>query len=346
MKPLLTLFFIALLSLSNSTNAADFLDIPSCHALTAADGKYRLGLTMPLKNPDLAARAYELSLFYQDLSLCQTSWNDILPQWQPQSPVANLERYYGYAIYAISLIISLLLFVLLPSDWRRQVTVLGLFFIAFTTYLFSSAGLWLSKQSSLPQNMLYQEVVLLQKSGESEQWLDIAGVWQLDEHLINLGLKPDFTDTQLSIAENFPSIIIIRDMTTGNVTDTYSRDQLSLEATGNTQLSDAGLLLEFIQLDESSLTSIKIWVAAQDLILQPEINNPQGQQFKVYNSLNIRQQPGVQSDKLKNSPLHKGTIVEVIAPPQGDWWKVRVVSTNIQGWVNSLWLRKIDNQHE
>ena len=340
MKPILTLLFIMLFS--PSIFAADYLDLPPCHALTSVDGQYRLGLTLPLKNPDLAARSYELSLFYQDLSLCQTSWDNILPQWQPQSPVAELERYYGYGVYISAFIISLLCFALLPSDWRRQVTVLGLLFIAITTYLLGSVGLWLSKQSALPQQLLYQEVVLLQKGGESKQWLDIAGVWELDEQLTQLGLKPDFTHTRLSLAQHKPETLIIRDSTTGNITQQYSSEQLDLQSTGNSRLSDAGLLLELSQHHPINNTTTHVWVAAQDLSLQTPINNPQNHHFKVHNSLNIRQQAGTQSALLASSPLHKGTLVDVIAPPQGDWWQVRVLSTGEQGWVNSLWLRRVE----
>ncbi len=60
---------ILILAQPGLVSAAEYIDLPPCQALTADDGQYRLGLMTPLNNPDLAARSYELSLFYYQFNV-------------------------------------------------------------------------------------------------------------------------------------------------------------------------------------------------------------------------------------------------------------------------------------
>ncbi len=198
------------------------------------------------------------------------------------------------------------------------------------TYVLATAGLFLAKQFELPQKLLYQHVVLLQKSGEAAQWLNIEGVWDLDTYLTQSGLKSDFRLTHLNRK---------------NSAETSANDSVQQALTGNLRLSKQGLMIELKETDKHKATR-HIWLPAQDFSDNSLDDNPQGKQFKVHNSLNIRQHPGIQSPRLTSSPLHRSAVVEVIAPPQGDWWKVKVLTTGEQGWVSSLWLRSLEDFDE
>jgi hypothetical protein len=43
--------------------------------------------------------------------------------------------------------------------------------------------------------------------------------------------------------------------------------------------------------------------------------------------------------------LRAGTVVSATGATDGDWWRVRVDGSDVEGWASSLWLRRTDERH-
>ncbi len=380
--------------------------MPDCSELTAADGKYRLGLATPMNNPALEVRLYELGMFYQDLAVCRTGWSEVLPSATPWGPNPAMEKYTGYAAFGVALLITLLLYTQLPREWRRNVTALGILGVVTSTWLLGSAGLVLAKSMGLSQQ-LYDEVVVLQESRGEEQWFEVRGVWDLDRRLMAQGLTPDLSLTHLK-AKPVADAVELRETPEGEVVDGASAEGATMQPTGNHQVVNNVLLVEVLMIEAvaeeeestvnkdadnqppiveelpvttetevkrqveetvevSAVTEAEVdapideqasvdtapvqqpeptrptyWVDRNEVEFGPAILDPNGKRFRVHRALNIRQSPGVQHPQVAGSPLHRGTEVEVVSRPRGDWWKVKVGDTDQVGWVSSLWLRRIE----
>ena len=303
----------------------DYLDLPPCDSLLAVDGQYRLGIAQPMNNADLGARLVELGGFYKDLGTCRVEWRQILPRFTPWSPVPELEKYYGYGLFALALVVVSLLYSLLPKSWRRQVTLLGILGVVSLTWLLGSGGLLLAQKLGLPQKYLYKEVMMLQDSESQPQWFEVAGVWDLDQKLMSMNLKPDEMTEYL---HQRPEIAQAAD-------STPAANPVAVQPTGEHKI-EAGQLMREVTVNN---TQTRLWVPSRELASRPNTLDPVGQDFIVHRAANIRQRPGVQHPRLDISPLHRGTRVTVIGPVQGDWWKVRVSDSGVEGWMSSLWLR-------
>jgi hypothetical protein len=67
-----------------------------------------------------------------------------------------------------------------------------------------------------------------------------------------------------------------------------------------------------------------------------------GARYRVIDDLNLREDRGVRATRMRVLPA--GTIVSATGATDGDWWRVRarVDGHPVEGWANSLWLRRAD----
>lgn len=347
------LFVFLLFAWVQTAIAVEYVDLPDCDALVATDGKYRMGMVTPMNNPDLEVRLYELGMFYEDLTVCRTSWNEVLPTVTPWAAEPQLEKYIGYGFYAFGLLITLLLFTLLPRAWRRHVTLLGIIGVTVGTWGIGSISLALANTTGITQSLFFDEVILLQESQGDEKWIEVTGVWSLDRQLMTLGLEANLSMSQLRAKPEGEKLSLHATPDNQAVTEIMA-DDVTLKPTGSHKVVDEKVMLEvevvqevpeempvtLVNAADKSNVSGTYWVAVDEIDVGPAILEPEGKQFRVHRALNIRTSPGVQHPIIDGSPLHRGTEVEVIASPQGDWWKVRELESGHQGWVSSLWLRK------
>lgn len=111
----------------------------------------------------------------------------------------------------------------------------------------------------------------------------------------------------------------------------------SEEADGNVAVADDAGVAKPVDASEPKPVHTA-WVDADNLLFNfaPAIIDPVGKSYRVRQALNLRASPGIQHER--RSVLPRGSLVEVIGPTQGDWWKVRSADGD-EGWVSSLWLR-------
>ena len=64
--------------------------------------------------------------------------------------------------------------------------------------------------------------------------------------------------------------------------------------------------------------------------------------YRVVDDLNLREDRGVRAVRMRVLPA--GTVVSATGATDGDWWRVRarVGGHPVEGWANSLWLRRAD----
>jgi hypothetical protein len=68
-----------------------------------------------------------------------------------------------------------------------------------------------------------------------------------------------------------------------------------------------------------------------------------GARYRVIDDLNLRADRGVRATRVR--VLAAGTIVSTTGATDGDWWRVRVDGSDVEGWASSLWLRRTDERH-
>ncbi len=68
-----------------------------------------------------------------------------------------------------------------------------------------------------------------------------------------------------------------------------------------------------------------------------------GARYRVIDDLNLRADHGVRATRVRVLPA--GTIVSTTGATDGDWWRVRVEGSDVEGWASSLWLRRTDERH-
>ncbi len=68
-----------------------------------------------------------------------------------------------------------------------------------------------------------------------------------------------------------------------------------------------------------------------------------GAHYRVVDDLNLRADRGVRATRVRVLPA--GTIVSPTGATDGDWWRVRVAGSDVEGWASSLWLRRTDERH-
>ncbi|KGF81974.1 hypothetical protein IA69_08520 [Massilia sp. JS1662] len=68
-----------------------------------------------------------------------------------------------------------------------------------------------------------------------------------------------------------------------------------------------------------------------------------GARYRVVDDLNLRSDRGVRAARMRVLPA--GTIVSTTGATDGDWWRVRVEGSGVEGWASSLWLRRTDERH-
>lgn len=68
-----------------------------------------------------------------------------------------------------------------------------------------------------------------------------------------------------------------------------------------------------------------------------------GARYRVVDDLNLRAERGVRATRMRVLPA--GTIVSTTGATDGDWWRVRVEGSGVEGWASSLWLRRTDERH-
>jgi hypothetical protein len=68
-----------------------------------------------------------------------------------------------------------------------------------------------------------------------------------------------------------------------------------------------------------------------------------GARYRVVDDLNLRADRGVRAARMRVLPA--GTIVSTTGATDGDWWRVRVEGSDVEGWASSLWLRRTDERH-
>ena len=68
-----------------------------------------------------------------------------------------------------------------------------------------------------------------------------------------------------------------------------------------------------------------------------------GAHYRVIDDLNLRADRGVRATRMRVLPA--GTIVSTTGATDGDWWRVRVEGSDVEGWASSLWLRRTDERH-
>jgi hypothetical protein len=81
-----------------------------------------------------------------------------------------------------------------------------------------------------------------------------------------------------------------------------------------------------------------VQVALATLPAAPEAGAP----YRVVDDLNLREDRGVRAMRMRVLPA--GTVVSATGATDGDWWRVRarVNGHPVEGWANSLWLRRAD----
>ena len=69
-----------------------------------------------------------------------------------------------------------------------------------------------------------------------------------------------------------------------------------------------------------------------------------GRVYRVHDDLNVRAAKGTGAQRLAVVPA--GSVVTTTGVRDGDWWQVsaRVAGREVQGWSNSLWLRRADEK--
>jgi hypothetical protein len=83
--------------------------------------------------------------------------------------------------------------------------------------------------------------------------------------------------------------------------------------------------------------------APVQVALAPPPAGPQtGARYRVVDDLNLREDRGVRAVRMRVLPA--GTVVSATGATDGDWWRVqaRVNGHPVEGWANSLWLRRAD----
>jgi hypothetical protein len=68
-----------------------------------------------------------------------------------------------------------------------------------------------------------------------------------------------------------------------------------------------------------------------------------GARYLVVDDLNLREDRGVRAPRMR--VLRVGTVVSATGATDGDWWRVRVEGSGVEGWASSLWLRRTDERH-
>jgi len=68
-----------------------------------------------------------------------------------------------------------------------------------------------------------------------------------------------------------------------------------------------------------------------------------GAHYRVIDDLNLREDRGVRAARMR--VLRAGTVVSATGATDGDWWRVRVEGSGVEGWASSLWLRRTDERH-
>jgi hypothetical protein len=68
-----------------------------------------------------------------------------------------------------------------------------------------------------------------------------------------------------------------------------------------------------------------------------------GARYRVIDDLNLREDHGVRATRVRVLPA--GTVVSATGATDGDWWRVRVDGSDVEGWASSLWLRRTDERH-
>jgi hypothetical protein len=68
-----------------------------------------------------------------------------------------------------------------------------------------------------------------------------------------------------------------------------------------------------------------------------------GARYRAVDDLNLREDHGVRAARVRVLPA--GTVVSTTGATDGDWWRVRVDGSDVEGWASSLWLRRTDERH-
>ncbi len=268
--------------------------LPLCRDLTVSKGETLLGVTLPAQDKALEVRSFELGLFYEKLTVCNRSWDEVVSiqkgagevQWADVKGVRDLDR------------------VLMDHNLRPELQV-----------------------AEVTLKPVHGKVALLQALGVDEQLKEVDS----GEKLETTGRK------EIRANERFVEVTVQEQAEKVGLKAAERATKLS-PVIGEPVKEE---VTEVAETEEVKPAPVTAWVSADDVEyfdFAPAIIVPVGKVFRVYRPLNFRGSPGVQHQALR-APLPRGTVVEVIGPTQRDWWKVKVMDTGEEGWVNSLWLR-------
>jgi len=190
-------------------NALDTLDLPACSELTTLPGQeatYRIGVAAGNEQAlGLMLHVATLGRLYDNVLVCQESWSAVLPALEPWSPVATPEHFYGWAIFALAVLLWFgALAVLTPTGWWRKPTLLGLAVMAGGAWVAGCLLLALGNGLRVPQKWFYGNVVSLQRGSAEVQWFEAADARALDRELARMGLTQQLVTGGVTLGDLRP----------------------------------------------------------------------------------------------------------------------------------------------
>lgn len=321
------------------------VDLPACGELPSAAGqesRIRLGLVAPAASPAMASHLATLGQLSERLTSCSESWSAVLPVFTPWAKVPELERYHGWAAFIAALIVTLgLLAALTPSRWWKHPTVLGLLAIAAGTWGGGVLLLVLANAAGLPQTLLYGHVVSLQRGYGAVEWADVADIRALDRALLAAGISPEPPAAALRAQAASAQPLALLDAPGGK--PVAAPPNPLLVTTGRSNTTQAGEIYVELALAGAAPASPPTptyWAVLSALRLGPPGNFAPGQLYRVRQHLSVREAPGVDGKRI--AIFLAGSTVTALGDKDGDWWKIRQGTT--EGWVSSLWLRRVDEK--
>lgn len=172
------------------------VDLPLCADLVSRNGveDVRLSIVQPAAKPTLD-HAVSIARRSENLQLCSAAWTDVLPLFTPWAKVPSLEKWHGWLMWGVGLLLSLVACAWLTprSWWRGGPGLVGWVALAVGTTAFSSVLLGAFAISPWARGLLFTQPVAIEVGSQTPKWTLVAGAHELDRLLRDIPLKEQST---------------------------------------------------------------------------------------------------------------------------------------------------------
>lgn len=166
---------------------ADSFDFVDCKHAPLNTNEILVGLATPA-GKGLTADTAELETYLAtlaadraDITVCSRSWEQLLPVLTPFPRSGIDDRYYGWALLATMVFLTLAIIAITNTRKRRYLTISGMLGFSMVCYGCTIGLLYFANILKLPQHYIYGDQLLIQSPNEDAGiWHGIDGVRDID----------------------------------------------------------------------------------------------------------------------------------------------------------------------